>query len=69
MFVELADGVDEPTWQWHRERSDYSRWIADAIKDSELADEVVAIESGTARNSEVRRLLRAVIARRYTLPE
>ena len=68
MFVELADGVDEATWQWHREHSDYSRWIADAIKDAELADEVKAIESGTASNNEARELLRAAIGRRYTLP-
>ena len=68
MFVELADGVDEATWQWHRSRNDYSRWIADAIKDLELADEVKAIERGTAGSSEARELLRAAIGRRYTLP-
>jgi HAD superfamily hydrolase (TIGR01484 family) len=68
MFVELADGVDGDTWQWHRERGDYSRWIADAIKDSELAAEVTDIECGSAPHSEARRLLREAIGRRYTLP-
>ena len=29
LFVELGDGVDEATWQWHREQGDYSRWIED----------------------------------------
>lgn len=68
MFVELAAGVDEATWQWHRERSDYSRWIADAIKDAELAAEVETIECGSAPESDARRQLREAIARRYTLP-
>ena len=67
MFVELADGVDEATWQWHRERSDYSRWIADAIKDSELAEEVQAIEDGSTPIDTARRMLREAIERRYTL--
>jgi len=67
-FVELADGVDEATWQWHRERGDYSRWISEAIKDPELAIEVEAIEHGPAPESEARRLLREAIGRRYTLP-
>ena len=41
MFVELADGVDEATWQWHREHGDYSRWLDSSIKDPELAAEAV----------------------------
>ena len=24
MFVDLADGVDEVTWEWHRSPGDYS---------------------------------------------
>lgn len=68
MFVELADGVDEATWQWHRERGDYGRWIADAIKDPELAAEVEVIERGDASNSEARLRMREAIGRRYTLP-
>jgi hypothetical protein len=41
---------------------------ASPIKDAELADEVKAIESGTASNNEARRLRRATIGRRYALP-
>ena len=68
LFVELADGVDDPTWQWHRERGDYARWIADSIKDPELAAEVETIERSTMPSSEARQLLREAITRRYTLP-
>ena len=57
LFVELGDGVDEATWQWHREQGDYSRWIEDFIKDPELAAEVGGIEQGSVLPKEARRRL------------
>jgi HAD superfamily hydrolase (TIGR01484 family) len=68
MFVELADGVDEATWVWHREQRDYSQWLRDCVKDGELAEEVAAIEQDKTAPSEARRQLRAAIERRYTAP-
>ncbi|MBV9117512.1 MAG: hypothetical protein JOY63_09130 [Acetobacteraceae bacterium] len=68
MFVQMAEGVDEETWQWHRERGDYSRWFALSIKDHDLAAKIAEIESGTAQASEARQLLREAIEERYTLP-
>ena len=68
LFVELADGVDEATWQWHREHGDYSRWLESSIKDPEFAAEVKAIEGGSVPPTEARRLLHEAIGRRYTLP-
>jgi len=68
LFVELADGVDEPTWQWHRERGDYGRWIADSIKDPALAAEIEALEVSAAPPDEARQQMRDAIMRRYTLP-
>jgi len=65
-FVELADGVDEATW--HCLRRDYSRWIANAIKDSDLAAEVGAIEAAECPPADARRQVRDAIMRRYTLP-
>ena len=67
-FVELAAGVDEDTWQWHRARGDYSRWAADAIKDAELAAELERIERDGSAPDEARRAQREAIERRYTLP-
>jgi hypothetical protein len=31
MFVQLADGVDDDTWEYHRRRGDYSQWIGNSI--------------------------------------
>lgn len=68
MFLQMADGVDADTWQFHRNRRDYSRWFDTAIKDRELAEEAAAIEVGDASADEARKLMREAIERRYTLP-
>jgi HAD superfamily hydrolase (TIGR01484 family) len=79
LFSQIADGVDDETWLHHLRRGDYSSWLREAIKDGELADEVHAIETETARSAarvrraaesaaESRRRVRAAIEERYTLP-
>jgi hydroxymethylpyrimidine pyrophosphatase-like HAD family hydrolase len=69
LFVQLADGVDDETWQHHLQRRDYSDWVREAIKDEELASEVAAIEAHPDRPpAESRALVRAAIERRYTSP-
>jgi len=68
-FLELAEGVDDETWQHHRERADYSRWLGDAIKDAELAGEAERIERDRGLDAAASRAaLRAAIERRYTAP-
>ena len=68
LFLQMADGVDPETWSFHLERNDYSTWLRDAVKDTELAAEVETIERLTARADESRALVRKAIDRRYTLP-
>ena len=65
MFLQMADGVDADTWQYHRDRRDYSRWFDTSIKDAELAEEAGAIETGNAPADEARKLMREAIERRY----
>jgi hydroxymethylpyrimidine pyrophosphatase-like HAD family hydrolase len=69
LFVQIAAGVDDATWDFHLRRSDYSRWMNDAVKDPDLADEVHRIEAqpDTAPN-ESRAHVRDAILKRYTLP-
>lgn len=68
-FLQIADGVDDETWEHHRRRGDYSRWIAEGIKDETLAEEARRIESMAAvAPSHSRSLMRAAIERLYTLP-
>jgi hypothetical protein len=69
LFSQIADGVDDQTWLHHLRQGDYSRWMREAIKDEELADEVRRIEAQAAGSAtESRRRIRAAIAGRYTLP-
>ncbi|WP_348528011.1 ATP-binding protein, partial [Mesorhizobium sp.] len=44
LFVEIAEGVDARTWQYHRERGDYSRWFDKEIGDPDLAAQARQIE-------------------------
>jgi hypothetical protein len=69
LFTDLANGVDDDTWEHHRRQGDYSRWLRDKIKDPELGDEAAAIESDARLDAaESRRRMREAIEKRYTLP-
>lgn len=46
----MADGVDDDTWLHHLEPHDYSRWVREAIKDGEVADELRRIGDHPARH-------------------
>ena len=68
-FIQLADGVDNGTWEYHLRRGDYSRWFRDVIKDADLADEAVQVESDPALTAEEsRERVAQLIDQRYTLP-
>jgi hypothetical protein len=68
-ILELADGVDAETWQFHLRRGDYSRWFREDIKDEELAQEAAELEAhDDGDKSKSLAKLREAIERRYTLP-
>ncbi|MDH6146939.1 MULTISPECIES: HAD family hydrolase [Paraburkholderia] len=70
LFIEIAEGVDAATWQFHRQRGDYSRWFEQQIGDAELADEVRGIEQDSALDAaQSLARIRAAIHARYTQPE
>jgi HAD superfamily hydrolase (TIGR01484 family) len=69
LFTQLADGVDDETWEFHRRQHDISRWFQTAIKDPGLAAEAADIESRTDLSpADSRARIRAAIERRYTAP-
>ena len=68
-FCELASGVDDDTWVFHLRRRDYSAWIAEIIRDDDLARDVAEIEQAShLAPLESRRLVRDAIDGRYMLP-
>jgi hypothetical protein len=68
LFVQLGDGVDDATWEYHRNNGDYSRWFRDEVKDDQLASEAEAIERGDGSPADSRAAIRAAVEKRYTLP-
>ena len=68
MFVQLGEGVDDETWEFHRKNGDYSKWFGDEIKDEQLAAEVADIERAALHPADSRAAVRAAVDKRYTLP-
>ena len=66
-FAELAEGVDEATWAHHLAAAEYSAWVRQMIKDSELADEIAAIERAGSPTSESRRQVVERVRARYAV--
>ena len=69
IFLQMADGVDDGTWQFHRRNGDYSRWVREAIKDEDLSQQIAAIERDDALDArESRKRITGVVQARYTAP-
>jgi hydroxymethylpyrimidine pyrophosphatase-like HAD family hydrolase len=69
VFVQIAAGVDDGTWEFHRKAGDYSNWFRDAIKDDDLADEAAKAEQDQSLDAqESRERIANAVARRYTAP-
>lgn len=69
LFMQLGEGVDDATWMHHLQAHDYSTWVRDVIKDETLARTIHGIEAQSGLPaSESRRVIRAAIEARYTVP-
>jgi hypothetical protein len=69
LFLQIADGVDDETWEHHRRAGDYSRWFRDYIKDAGLADEAARIEADRSLDAgQSRKLIDEAVTKRYTAP-
>ena len=67
LFTQLAEGLDDETWDFHLTQGDYSRWLREAIKDRDLAGIVANIESDpTLSSTESRRQVIEAIRKHYT---
>jgi hydroxymethylpyrimidine pyrophosphatase-like HAD family hydrolase/energy-coupling factor transporter ATP-binding protein EcfA2 len=69
IFLQMAEGVDDETWEHHLRRGDYSDWFRDVIKDDALAKEAAAIEANKKlRPAASRAKVKEAVERRYTAP-
>lgn len=68
LFCQLAEGIDDVTWNFHLQNGDYGRWFQNSIKDESLAAESARIAGLTnLQASESRNLIVGAIQRDYTL--
>ncbi len=68
-FLQLADGVDDATWEHHLRQGDYAQWFRESIKDDALAataERIAELPNVSARES--RQLIRTAVEQDYTLP-
>jgi hypothetical protein len=69
LFMDLADGVDDDTWEFHRRKGEISQWLRQGIKDEPLAAQVAAVERNQQLDAGAsRRKMRELIEATYTLP-
>lgn len=67
--VTASEFETDATWMYHLRQGDYSRWLREAIKDENLADEVARIEEqADISASQSRALIKAAIEKYYTFP-
>jgi hypothetical protein len=67
--MDLADGVDDDTWEFHRRKGEISQWLRQGIKDEPLAAQVAAVERNRQLDAAAsRRKMRELIEATYTLP-
>src|SRR5690606_31528156 len=69
LFLQIAEGVDDRTWEHHLRAGDYSVWFRDVIKDPELAEEAAEIERDDSLDARAsRERIAAAVSKRYTAP-
>ncbi|MDB5385873.1 MAG: yidA [Planctomycetaceae bacterium] len=69
LFLQIGDGVDDATWDYHLQEGDYARWFREVIKDENLAasaERIAGLPGLTPLES--RELIRAAVERDYTVP-
>ncbi|MBZ9797294.1 HAD-IIB family hydrolase [Mesorhizobium sp. ES1-4] len=69
IFAQMAEGIDDKTWEFHLRAGDYSKWFRHQIRDNDLARETAEAEQDRKLSAEEsrKRILDAV-RRRYTAP-
>ncbi|MER9139643.1 HAD-IIB family hydrolase [Mesorhizobium sp. M0830] len=69
IFAQMAEGIDDKTWEFHLRGGDYSKWFRQQIRDKDLARETAEAEKDeTLSAEESRKRVLDAVRRRYTAP-
>jgi hypothetical protein len=66
-FIQLAQEVDDRTWQYHLRRGDYTHWFRTVVKDEILAAAAAQLEHTDVSVGESRARIQELIEQRYTI--
>lgn len=69
LFLQIAEGVDDRTWEHHLRSGHYSQWFCNSIKDADLCRITAQIENDATlgpANSRLR--IKEAVMQRYTAP-
>ena len=70
IFVQIAKGIDDETWNYHLRHGQYWAWFRDVLKDPDLADTASSIEQSEGlAASDSRGEISHAISRKYTAPD
>ncbi|TPM40677.1 HAD-IIB family hydrolase [Mesorhizobium sp. B2-3-4] len=69
IFAQIAEGIDDKTWEFHLRAGDYSKWFRQQIRDKDLARETAEAEKDRKLSAEEsRKQVLDAVRRRYTAP-
>jgi hypothetical protein len=69
IFAQIAEGIDDKTWEFHLRAGGYSQWFRHQIRDKDLARETIAVEKDKKLSpEESRKRVIDAVRRRYTAP-
>ncbi|MBZ9682436.1 MULTISPECIES: HAD-IIB family hydrolase [unclassified Mesorhizobium] len=69
IFAQMAEGIDDKTWEFHLRAGDYSKWFRHQIRDKDLARETAEAEKDSKLSAdESRKRVLDAVRRRYTAP-
>jgi phosphoglycolate phosphatase (TIGR01487 family) len=69
IFQQIAEGIDDKTWDHHLRKGDYSDWFLNQIRDKKLAKETKDAEKDEGLSpKESRRIVLDAVRKRYTGP-
>ena len=66
-FIQLANQVDDSTWQYHLRKGDYTHWFRTVVKDEILAAAAAQLEHTDVSVGESRARIQELIEQRYTI--
>ncbi len=69
IFSQIAQGVDDATWNYHLHNNEYSKWFGSYVKDDTLAEIARSVENDKSlKAKESRKKILAAIEERYSAP-